>query len=446
MKFRKILVGILYGFGLMLVISCSPAKEFHSGTQGKKSVTLAEDGAWCWFGDPRAVYYEGKYRRTYAGWIDHEGNICVGYYDHDLRQIASKIIFPKLLADDHNNPTLHILPGGKLMALYARHMKDSPMYMQVALEPESISDWGPPEKLELNDLEETTAGFDWYSYPALESLEEENGKLFLFWRGLNSKQSFSISTDTARTWHKAYALFPPDTISPAARPYLKISSNGFDRIHLAFTDDHPAFRKDNNVYYACYKEGKLYRADGSVIIDTSNLPMMPHQADLVYDASVTGKPAWIWDAADDHGVPVIVYARFESDSAHIYCYARWNGSAWESHDLVNSGGWFPQTPEGEVEKQKFYSGGIVIDHEEPNVLYLSRQVNGIFEIEKWRTDDQGKTWDSEKLTRHSRYDNVRPFAVRNAGEGNPVQVLWMTNYYYFGYRNYSSSIRSVWQK
>jgi hypothetical protein len=32
------------------------------------------DGAWSWFGDPRAVTHNG---RTYVGWVDHEGDIKV---------------------------------------------------------------------------------------------------------------------------------------------------------------------------------------------------------------------------------------------------------------------------------------------------------------------------------------------------------------------------------
>ncbi len=32
--------------------------------------SFTQNGAWCWFSDPRAVYFEGKYKRTYAGWID----------------------------------------------------------------------------------------------------------------------------------------------------------------------------------------------------------------------------------------------------------------------------------------------------------------------------------------------------------------------------------------
>uniref|UniRef100_UPI003EB917B9 hypothetical protein n=1 Tax=Cellulophaga fucicola TaxID=76595 RepID=UPI003EB917B9 len=49
-------------------------------SEAYKSLTF--NGSWCWFSDPRAVYFEGKYKRTYGGWVDNYGNITVGYYDH----------------------------------------------------------------------------------------------------------------------------------------------------------------------------------------------------------------------------------------------------------------------------------------------------------------------------------------------------------------------------
>src|SRR4051812_10258614 len=41
------------------------------------------DGAWCWFGDPRAVHYDGAKRRTYTGWVAQDGDIMVSAFDHD---------------------------------------------------------------------------------------------------------------------------------------------------------------------------------------------------------------------------------------------------------------------------------------------------------------------------------------------------------------------------
>ncbi len=48
---------------------------------------LSNDGAWCWFQDPRAVYVEGRHKRTYAQWMTHDGKLQIGFYDHDTKTI-----------------------------------------------------------------------------------------------------------------------------------------------------------------------------------------------------------------------------------------------------------------------------------------------------------------------------------------------------------------------
>ena len=37
--------------------------------------TLDKDGAWCWFADPRALYYRGKKEQTYFSWVTSTGDI-----------------------------------------------------------------------------------------------------------------------------------------------------------------------------------------------------------------------------------------------------------------------------------------------------------------------------------------------------------------------------------
>ena len=47
---------------------------FHAAAQDAYSGTLvADEGAWCWFADPRALHYEnaeGTINATYIGYID----------------------------------------------------------------------------------------------------------------------------------------------------------------------------------------------------------------------------------------------------------------------------------------------------------------------------------------------------------------------------------------
>ena len=95
------------------------------------------------------------------------------------------------------------------------------------------------------------------------------------------------------------------------------------------------------------------------------------------------------------------------DENHIYSYARWDGTTWHNYDLVNSGGWFPETPEGMTEPEPNYSGGINIDHENTNVLYLSVKRDSVFEIERWETASGGRRWEVKKITEGSSKPDCR---------------------------------------
>ncbi|UCD23288.1 MAG: BNR-4 repeat-containing protein, partial [Gemmatimonadota bacterium] len=263
--------------------------------------------------------------------------------------------------------------------------------------------------------------------------------IYLFWRGGNFKPSFS-HTDDLITWSPARTLIQSDEAT-VVRPYVKVASNGRDAIHFAFTDGHPRNEPQNSIYYVRYRGGEFTRADGSPVGTMAEVPLIHEHADLVYDGRLTGVRAWIWDVAEDgQGNPVIVYTRLPQETDHRYHYARWNGEEWLDTEVTPAGGWFPQTPPGTNEPEPHYSGGVVLDHADPDVVYLSRRVAGVFEIERWWTVDEGTSWRSRPITAGSANDNVRPFVIRDHGSSSPT-VLWMENRAYRHYLDFDSAIR-----
>ncbi len=407
-------------------------------------VTVTNDGAWCWFSDPRAVYFEGRRRRTYSGWVDSRGNITIGFYDHDNGTISRRTIHEQLEVDDHDHPALLFAPDGRLLVFYSKHSTSTPIYLAEAREAESLSAWSPPRELALNDTATYRGLLNSYTYTNPCLLSGEDDRIYLFWRGMDFKPNLSWSDDLGKTWAPGRILILPERTYANRRPYLKVADNGRDRMHLAFTDGHPRNEEANSIYYAGYREGAFHRADGQRITTLEELPIDPAAADIVYDASTTGEKAWVWDVAEGaDGQPVIVYVRFPDDTQHVYYYARWDGSRWQNHRLLDAGKWFPQTPPGKTEPEPNYSGGLALDQEDPSIVYLSRQLNGLFEIERWQTPDGGNSWNRRPLTSDSKRDNVRPAAVRNAGPGNALQVLWMRNTHYRHYTDYRSSLQGT---
>ncbi|MCK5652915.1 MAG: BNR-4 repeat-containing protein [Gemmatimonadetes bacterium] len=404
-----------------------PAEEFPE---------LTSDGAWCWFGDPRGVRYQGAHGRIYAGWVDSEGSIVVSSLDLETGERAQHTVQPEFNRDDHANPSLMVLPDGTVVVFYTSHGSDvsDAMYYRVSRQPEDITAWS-----EAREIGSNTDGPRGYTYPNPVRLSNEGGRIYLFWRGGNFKPSFSF-TDDLLTWSPARTLIQSDETT-TVRPYMKIASNGGDAIHFAFTDGHPRNEPHNSIYYVRYRQGEFTRADGSSAGTMEDLPLIHERADLVYDGRMTGVRAWIWDvAADEEGNPVIVYTRLPEESDHRYHYARWNGAEWVDHEITAAGGWFPETPAGSTEPEPHYSGGIVLDHENPSVAYLSRPVADVFEIERWWTTDGGATWGARPVTAGSANDNVRPFVIRNHDAASPT-LLWMENRRYRHYLDYETAIR-----
>ncbi|HOK09137.1 MAG TPA: BNR-4 repeat-containing protein [Candidatus Hydrogenedens sp.] len=382
------------------------------------SYILSQSGAYCWFQDPRAVFVEGKFLRTYVGWVTADGKLQVGYYDHKSREIKVYTIREDWDIDDHNVPSFLVLPDLRLMIFYAKHNKEN-LYARRTLRPEDISEW--ESEIIVSNMSKVT-----YSHPVF--LAKEN-RYYVFWRGESWKPTFATSVDGIH-WSEPNILFQDKgKESKDIRPYLKVVSDNKKTIHFAFTDGHPRNEPLNSVYYAFYKEGSLYRANGEKIGAMDNLPV-PHSAcDRVYDAKTTGARAWVWDIAlNKKGNPVIVYTRLPEETKHYYHYAFWNGTQWEDHEITLAGPWFPETPTGKKETEPHYSGGISLNHANPNEVYLSRKVGEFFEIERWRTEDGGKTWTTKSITTNSSCINVRPIVPWGYNK-EVSHIIWMRGHY-----------------
>lgn len=438
---RKILRTAVLLTVIVLLSNPTAAQDFvktsyvkGSGLNSEAFQSFTFNGAWCWFSDPRAVYYEGSYSRTFAGWIDNFGDIHLGFYDHTTGNTVTTTIFDDLQVDDHDNPSILIDEEGHLLVFFNSHGGSEGLYFTRSKKPEDISEWEEIRILKLNDPTHLEYGSESYTYTNPVKLSAEGGRIFLFWRGVDGKPTYSTSEDNGNSWSEGRILCLPERTYSFRRPYVKVASNGVDVIHIALTDGHPRNESENSIYYMSYRDGAFYTVDGEKIREEGTPPHQPREMDVVYDATVTKEKAWIWDmAADQEGNPVLVYSRFPDDQNHLYGYARWDGNSWKNFTLVNSGSWFPGTLEGEREPEPNYSGGIVLDHEDPSMVYMSVNRDSLFEIEAWRTKNGGKSWSTRAITRGSSKDNIRPFAVRGAEAGNPLQILWMQNTQYVHY-------------
>lgn len=68
---------------------------------------ITNDGAWCWFSDPRAIYVDNK---MFGGFVDKEGSIWAFSYDPATQEKFQYKLSDKFDYDDHANPSVMALP------------------------------------------------------------------------------------------------------------------------------------------------------------------------------------------------------------------------------------------------------------------------------------------------------------------------------------------------
>lgn len=375
------------------------------------SVGTWGDGAWCWFGDPRAVRVATPRDMTFVGWISRGGSVKVGAYDAATGAMRSTVV-GAMFADDHSSPSILVEPDKRLTVFWSAH-NGSSLYYRTSRQPESISGWGP-----VNAIAGNARGGLGFTYPNPVTLSAERDRLYLFWRGAAWASNYT-TRGPAGHWRRAGDLIA----NPGQRPYLKVDSDGRDTIVFAFTDAHPR-NALTSVYYMSYRSGWLRHTNGRAIARMDGRAISPRAADVVYNAHATGISSWVWDVAlDRRRHPVIIYATFPSAEDHLYWYARWTGAAWVSHLLTHGG---PTISPGTIEGE--YSGGMALDHSTPSIVYLSRKVHGSFEIERWITPDGGAHWNHTTVARKPGADDLRPVVARGS-DGGPMSLLWLSGHY-----------------
>lgn len=393
---------------------------------------VTSDGTWCWFSDPRAFVDDDK---VVAGWVTSKGSVCVGSYDLESGTTARFTLAANYEPDDHDYPAFLRTADGRYTAFFSKHSHGPYNEYRTTVNPGDISAWSRRTSLGTNVGGSKGAA---YSNPYL--IPGQTDKAYLFWRGANFNPTFSTGTYNPTTatwkWSTARTLIT----NRGQRPYVKYESNEVDRVCFAFTDGHPDSVR-NNIYFAAIgndSEGKpaYFRADGTKIKNLSAGALRPSEAEKVFNKTATGGPqdnSWIWDVAyDPQGRPVIAYSVFVNNITKkaAYHWARWTGSAWEDHTLVPDAGGSIAAPNA---GQPYYSGGIALDHTNPGIVYCSRKVGAHWELEQWKTTDDGANWSSLKITTNSTQNNIRPVVPLDRPSDKEM-VMWLSGKY-FDYAN-----------
>ncbi|MEQ8471074.1 MAG: BNR-4 repeat-containing protein [Marinoscillum sp.] len=421
---------------LTLIIFFSLA--FTGKSQALKTGMVTDDGSWCWFSDPRAIMVDGN---VITGWVKANGTIEAAKLDFENEELSVTELYFMLEPDDHDNPAFTSTASGSVLAMYTRHSKRD-IFINYLSDPGDFSFTSPQLINSFSDEQLALYPRKTMTYANPFRLRSENNRIYCFGRWTGFKPNMIWSDDDGASWSKSKVVITNYPFDSNNRPYVKYFSDGQSKIHLVFTDGHPRDEATNSVYYTYYEKGAFYNASGDLIVTEDQLPFEPKDASIVYTSNLKEGRAWVADIGQDaQGNPVILYTRSPNETNHEYWYARYTGSGWVDQKICDSGPWFPQTPDGRQEREPHYFGGMSIHPDNADVIYLSRQVNGVFEIERWETNDLGNSWKTEAITSKSEFDNVRPYLPRGMKAEDKEVVLWMQNEKYIHYTDYKSSIK-----
>src|SRR5574344_13517 len=399
--------------------------------------TIAEEGAWCWFADPRALRITNSIPggtkdvdRNIMGYIDRHGSIKLTQVDWKTETTEDVLVRSYFQPDDHTKPSFIPLPDGRILVFYSRHSAEPCFYYRVSLKAGDATQWGTEYKL--NNPNKTT-------YPNPFILSDDPTHIYLCWRGIGWHPTIAKLSMPDAEGKSDYLWGPYQMLqSTGARPYAKYFSNGKDKIYVAYTTGHPDNEYPNWLYMNAFDVNtkQLQDIDGdslSTIGSDKLFQVAKTDAYLaaypktVVDHTATSRD-WIWNMAIDYdNNPVIGMVKINQDRTdHNYYYARWTGTEWQQAFIANAGGHFHLSEGTEM----CYSGGMAIDRDDPKQVYCSVPVNGVYEIWHYTLDDNLYVVGKEAITQNSTKNNVRPFVIEGT-QDSKLRLIWMQGDYYY---------------
>jgi len=405
---------------------------------------VAEEGAWCWFADPRALHYEneaGTINATYLGYIDVHGNVKATQYDWVTHRKTDVLIRSYFQPDDHNNPTFLVLPDERVMIFYTRHTDEPKIWYRVSVKPGDITALG--EEKFLATANNTT-------YPSPFILSDDPNHIYLCWRGIGWHPTIARITMPDANDDCQFDFGPKQIVqSTGARPYAKYCSNGKDKIYVSYTTGHPDNEMPDWLYFNVIDinggNGPILRdLNGSQLSIINNGVFNVNKSDSYasqYPATIVDKTAnvrnWVWQIAlDENEHPVIAYPHIDNaKTGHSYWYAQWNGTKWVNTRVELAGHAFHQNWN---QTERCYSGGMSLDPDNPHDLYISIPVkdniynkDGVYEIWKYVVYDGLVVAGSQEcITMNSPKNNARPYVIPGS-KNSPMRVAWMQGDYYY---------------
>ncbi len=396
------------------------------------SLVAANPSAWCWIQKGSTVRYGDNTYFGVVGGIGGDRQKIVQWNHVTQERIEVDVSTPDSVEkDDHNQPTIWRRPtDGRLVCAFSPHNGQG--YTRLSTNPNDASEWGPAIPIEAH------SSYHPQCYPSL--LDDGTHLYCLIRQHYSNKDQWKLiplnddgsmrGSDREAVWYAQSGAHKPYVI-PVSDP-----ANGW--LHFFATRWSQNVAEDNREIWHARRSvaGHWYDSLGNQIshLDSQGggFYHSPGWDSAKYDlwtrvvTTTAPESCWIVDATiDGSGNPVVLWQKettgdwANGNENFEFWRSRWTGTQWQEQFICTSGS-SPAAP-----AHRGYSGCASFD-DGPNSVYVSVEVSGVHEIQRWGTVDGGVTWTKvADITSGSSSPNWRPIAVKGRVLGESPEVAWM---------------------
>lgn len=303
--------------------------------QGGSQLTV--DGCRSWYVQPDSICSGGN---TYIGYVTSTGAIGITRLSGGV--LSASTLNASLQADDHDNPSMIVLPSGQMMALYCTHSgPDLFIRYRITTNPlSSITTWDSTIWGTEQQISTTLAP----AYPK-PFIFNGDSNIYVFYRAGSGTQRDHIAASTTIASLSGTPSWTLTTVIQNAnnRPYCQFRMNAAGTtLFCSATTGHPG-EVSSSIYggYFALTAGALKGYDNTGTNHT--LPLLPTTMTLIQ--GTTGGTNWNSDiivGAD--GNPRVLVLRYPTDpflNTNVfltdiqYWFYQWNGTAWNGFQLAS---------------------------------------------------------------------------------------------------------------
>lgn len=351
--------------------------------------------------------------KTYVAWANDLGEFYVTEIDESTDARTTTQVDSGLTGNRHNNPTLEILPDGRLVVVYDDHGTSSPR-MRVSTNANDSTLWGAAATI--------TTDKGRYCHPIITSEGAGTERVYVFYAVNNGSggrdAKYTYTDDRGTTW-ATEATIVTGGVEDAYMAARKSSATG--RVLLGITPsnpDHSGAEADGHLVIYDPSGGTWEAADGTSL----SLPVTLGATTLFYDASVEGAREVDWTIAAYEDATNI-YAVFSTRDRAVstdakYIRSVWDGSTWTHQDLGADGA------------TETLAEVVLINDGHFDTVYglLDTDGDDVFDIFEFTTSDGGSTWSRSNLTNgyYFTYDSsINTHNLYEIKGGEPGENRWV---------------------